>query len=78
MVSYLLPGKYFFRKSRLGGFDVLYKSFKFRVVVYRCWSNDRYSAEEMVDDLNAKLFSEFVDDNVEIENKIENLDKKNK
>lgn len=76
MTSYLLPGKHLFRKSRQGGFDVLYRSFKFRVVVYRCWVNDRYGAEEFVFDLNAKLFSEFVDGNVGIEKKIKSLNKK--
>ena len=75
MSSYSLPGKYFCRESRKGGFDVLYKSFKHRVVVYRCWLNNRHSAEEMVDDLNAKLFSEYVDGNVVIENRIEKVEK---
>jgi hypothetical protein len=54
-VQSLLPGKFFFRQSEHGGFDVLYRSFGHAVTLYHCWTSSEHNARNMVADWNANI-----------------------
>lgn len=71
MVESIYYGKYIVKPSKSSGYDVYYKSFRYKVLLYHCWVNNLVSAQEMASDLNVKLFDEVTSGKRGIEDKLE-------
>jgi hypothetical protein len=71
MVNPIYNGRYVIKPSKPHGYDIYYKSFRYKVLLYHCWVSNYVSAQEMASDLNIKLFDEVVSGRKGIEDTLE-------
>lgn len=50
-----MVGKFFFRASEHGGFNILYRSFKHKVTLYHAWTSCEEGARDMILEYNSKI-----------------------